>query len=89
MEDNELIVAREVVDGSQDIIPVRVMNLSANEKVLKRKTVVARLIQVEQEDVEVGCEDEEVIRRIEETGAEVKLSDHLADLFENFTVDLN
>ncbi len=79
MEDNELIVARAVVDGSQDTILVRVMNLSANEKVLKRKTVMARLIQVEQEDVEFGCENEEVAHRMEETGADVKLPDHLTD----------
>ncbi len=89
MEDNELIVARAVVDGSQEIIPVRIMNLSVNEKVLRRKTAVARLIQVEQEDVEVGCEDQEVIRSMEETGADVKLPDHLTDLFEKCTVDLN
>jgi len=87
MEDDEFIVARAVVDAGFDTIPVRVMNLSTDEKVLKEGTVIARLVQLEEEDVEDGCEESAC--RMEEIGADLKLPDHLEELYEKCTTHLD
>ncbi|XP_072016489.1 uncharacterized protein [Amphiura filiformis] len=86
IEDDDLMVARAVVDASSETIPVRIMNLGSEEKVLKAGKVVARLLQIEEEDVEVECEQS--VRRCEELGAEVELPEHLTELYERCATDL-
>ena len=84
--DDELMVARVVVDGTSDVIPVRIMNLGPKEKVLKEGTVVARLFRLCEEDVEEECTER--VSRCAETES-AGMPDHLRELFEQSIVNLD
>jgi len=86
LNDNDLMVARALVDVTSGMVPVRIMNLGRREKVLKAGMVVARLLQIEEEDVDVGCEH--VTRRCEEVGEDTQLPEHLSELYERCAVSL-
>ena len=74
-----------VVDATSTVIPMKVMNLEPHEQVLKAGTVLARLIPLAEEDV-VNAQS---ATAIEQEGSEGEFPEHLRDLLEQCTTELN
>ena len=83
--DNGLMIARAVVDANSTVIPMKIMNLEPHEQVLKAGTVLARLIPLAEEDV-VNARS---ATATEQEGSEGEFPEHLRDLLEQCTTELN